>query len=136
MKLNRKKLKLKDRKIKAIKKTTRPIHHREIAGIVKHFINEALPNKIEAFLLARGVAPCVAREWAGEPAKRIHATAFRMKKAFRKAASAFGARGAFGRRILSSDTYVSRFWPDGRVTKRIIEQHATKGARTYRLAAS
>ncbi len=124
MKINRKTFgRTKPRKVSAIKKTTRPIHRREISSIVDHFINENKPEKIEQFLLDRGVAPCVAREWGNEPARRKHAADFHSKKFIRKEMSPVGKRGEYGRRIVKT---IHRFG-------REIVFHATKGIRTYRV---
>lgn len=126
MKANRKTFgRTKPRKVSAIKKTKRAIHKREISSVVKHFIDIGKPDKVEQFLLDRGVAPCVAREWGNEPARRKHMTDRNQEIKLRKEISLVGKRGDFGRRIVST---AHRFG-------REIVFHATKGVRTYRIAA-
>ena len=126
MKVNRKTYgRTKARKVSTIKKSTRPIHRREIPSVVNHFIKEGKPDRIEQFLLDRGVTPCVAREWGNEPARRKHAEDFHSEKFIRKEMSPVTERGSFGRRIIKT---MFRFG-------REIVQHATKGVRTYRSEA-
>ena len=127
MKINRKTFgRKKVREVAAIRKTTRAIHdRREIPDILAHFIRQGKPGRVEQFLLDRGIVPCVAREWGNEPARRQHAAAFRLKKITTKALSAFGKRGDFGRRIIKT---IHKYG-------REIVFHATKGYRTYRIAA-
>lgn len=114
----------KPRKVSTIKRTTRPIHRREIFSVMNHFIKEGKPERIGPFLLDRGVAPCVAREWHNEPARRKHAEAFHSEKFIRKETSPVTERGSFGRRIIKTTYEFGRE----------IVQHATKGLRTYRSA--
>ncbi len=96
----------------------------QLHKFVKAMCAEAKGAEVEAILLSQGVVPCVAREWGTEHLRRAKMLKRAVRRKYRKETSAFGKRGQYGRRIISS---VVR---DGR----LVEFHATKGIRSYMIA--
>ncbi len=96
--------------------------YRKLAGrVVQNLIEAGKATQIEGVLLGMRLAPCVAREWANEPGRRAFFQANYQSREVRRAASNFGRRGDFGRRIIK--TIVGR--------QRERQLHATKGWRSF-----
>lgn len=116
---------------------------------VNRLIKSGKADEIEATLLGRNVAPCVAREWANEPKRREVHERKRLERKARKDASKFGGRGDAWRRILRTWTVketrlkVPHFdqatgettFSEIVVPGREFMFHATKGVRSYRTPA-
>ncbi len=96
----------------------------QLRKFVKAMCEEADGDQVEAILLGKDYAPCVAREWGNAHLKRKSLLKRAFRRKYRKETSAFGPRGQFARRIISSVEC------DGRT----VEFHATKGPRSYMIA--
>lgn len=98
-------------------------------AIVRRLIGEGCDEQqIYRALINRGIMPCVAREYAGEE-RRATALVARAKRR-RDNRRRIGVRGTDYRRVI-----VSRPRPEGDGHPRIVEYHATKGWRSYRIQA-
>ncbi len=98
---------------------------RQIRGFVKAMCEAARGGEVEAILLGKGMAACVARDWGNEHRRRDNILKRAIDHKYRKETSAFGKRGQSGRRIIASTIRLGRS----------LEFHATKGERDYRIMA-
>ena len=96
----------------------------QLRKFVKAMCEENRGAEVEAILLGKDMTPCVAREWGNAHLKRKSLLNRAFRRKYRKETSAFGKRGQYGRRIISS------LVRDGRQ----VEFHATKGLRSYMIA--
>lgn len=122
-----------------------------ILDLVTTLIKSDKSNTILDVLLGLHIAPCVARELANEPKRREALAARRTKRKLRKMVSNADRRnvGTPYRRIIHTKTTPEKremvpvyHWPaDKRTMKEVVtpgsvvEFHATKGRRSYRLQA-
>lgn len=92
-------------------------------------------DEVEAILLTKGFAPCVAREWGNAYLLHATLTASAKKKKIRRELSKFGTKGEDYRRIIFSKIRDSVPGFHGIFTTgRLWELHATKGWRNYQIA--
>lgn len=98
---------------------------RQLHEFIKAMCEEAKGAEIEALLLGKNMAPCVAREWGNEHRRRDHLLKRAVDRKYHKETSTFGKRGQNYRRII---------WSKIRNGRRM-EFHTTKGLRTYRVPA-
>ncbi len=96
---------------------------RQLHQFVKAMCDETKGDKVEAILLGKGMAPCVAREWGNQYCMRASLPKRVLDRKYRKETSAYGKRGQYGRRIVASSVCEGKQ----------LEFHATKGPRSYRV---